>query len=418
MALVRRFGFLGLALAASIPALVWTVVPFRPATMRREARARVTRRLLARVGGIFPKLGQFASTRVDIVPAHYRGELALLRSGCLSEPACAFASALAPLSDRLSGLEPDPVGVGAIAQVYRARSAYSGEPLAVKAIKPRAARDWSMDLRIARWTCRALDPLTRRFGLSLRDGFADLQAALEAHRDLRDEADAMQYVARACAENGLRVRIPTPVFPAARDLLVTDFVVAEQADSLGIAPEVARQAVLDAMALLFRMIFDIGVVHCDLHPGNLLVDRDGQLVVLDFGGCRRLSSQTRTAFRALFASIGTRDGARASALFLGMALPYHGAKGVPDAERFNADVQALMDEVHSKNVSNFRVARFVEGVFRVHRRHGLVAGADFVAIILALLVFEGTALRLAPEADFQRMALEILMDPWSSAGQK
>ena len=412
MHLVRRCCFLVLVIAASLPMLSMTLLPFRPASSRREARARAACRLLTRLGGVFPKLGQIASTRVDVVPVHYRGEFALLRNGCMSEPTHAFNAVLAPLSDRLTDLEIDPIGVGAIAQVYRAVFAVTGEPLAIKAIKPRAARDWNADLRIAGWSCRFLDPLARRFGMSLGNAFADLQVALEAHRDLRDEADAMQVVARACAENGFRVRIPTPVLPATSDLLVTDYLAAEQADSHRLPPEMARQAAMDAMALLFRMIFDIGVVHCDLHPGNMLVDRDGQLVVLDFGGCRRISTPTRTAFRALFASIGTRDGEGASAVFLRMALPHHSSSCSLDADCFNADVQALLDQVHLKSVSNFRVARFVEGIFRIHKRHGLVAGADFVAIILALLVFEGTALRLVPEADFQQSALGILMDPW------
>lgn len=412
MFLLGRCCRLALALFASIPVFLWSLLPLRSTTSRRRARAEAARRLFLRFGGVFPKLAQIASTRVDVVPMHYRESFAQLRNGCVKEATQSFTSALGALSDEVTGVEVDPLGVGAIAQVHRAKLAATGNLLAIKAIKPRAARDWDADLRIARWSCHLLDPLTRRFGLSLDGAFADLNAALGMHRDLRDEAEAMQTVARACSENGLRVHIPGVVFAATCDLLAIEYLTAEQIDSRRLDPDVAKSAAMDAMTLLFRMIFDIGVVHCDLHPGNMLVDQNGQLVVLDFGGCRHISTRTRTAFRTLFASIGTRDGGGAAAVFLRMSRPRQGSPCALGLDSFCADVQALVDEVHLKRVSSFRVARFVEGIFRVHKRHGLVAGADFVAIILALLVFEGTALRLIPDANFQSVALSVLMDPW------
>merc|ERR1719309_183261 len=60
-----------------------------------------------------------------------------------------------------------------------------------------------------------------------------------------------------------------------------------------------------------RMIFDEGYVHCDPHPGNVLVQKDKtgntQIVLLDHGLYTQLASQFRYNYADFWQAIINRD---------------------------------------------------------------------------------------------------------------
>ena len=84
--------------------------------------------------------------------------------------------------------------------------------------------------------------------------------------------------------------------------------------------DVARRLV----AFFGDQIFQHGFVHCDPHPGNILVRGDGKLIVLDFGMVRRLQPTFRYEFCCLWKALITRDLALARRGLQGMGVdPAH-----------------------------------------------------------------------------------------------
>src|SRR5438445_781675 len=75
-----------------------------------------------------------------------------------------------------------------------------------------------------------------------------------------------------------------------------------------------------AVSLLFRMVFVDGLVHCDMHAGNLFVRPDGSLVLVDFGFVCELSPADRRAFTDFFLGFATGDGRRAADVVVDTAL--------------------------------------------------------------------------------------------------
>jgi ubiquinone biosynthesis protein len=78
------------------------------------------------------------------------------------------------------------------------------------------------------------------------------------------------------------------------------------------AEEVARWAV----RAFLHMIFRDGFFHCDPHPGNLLVDREGRIGIVDFGMNKRLSPLVMTMLRENLLATVTRDAERYARSFL------------------------------------------------------------------------------------------------------
>lgn len=68
------------------------------------------------------------------------------------------------------------------------------------------------------------------------------------------------------------------------------------------------------------MIFKHGFVHCDPHPGNVLVMRNGGIALLDHGVYRDLSPQLRRDYCALWLAVlsGSKGAMRAACERLGV----------------------------------------------------------------------------------------------------
>lgn len=79
--------------------------------------------------------------------------------------------------------------------------------------------------------------------------------------------------------------------------------------SLSISPKKIASMISDAFG---KMIFRDGFLHCDPHPGNLLVRKcpttdTAQLVLLDHGLYRQLDDSFRKTFCDLYVSLLNRD---------------------------------------------------------------------------------------------------------------
>ena len=79
------------------------------------------------------------------------------------------------------------------------------------------------------------------------------------------------------------------------------------------ADGVDRVALADRLISVFlRQIFTIGIFHADPHPGNILVEPDGTIVLIDLGAVGRLGAGHREAVLDMLAaaSMGNAAGLR------------------------------------------------------------------------------------------------------------
>ena len=217
------------------------------------------------------------------------------------------------LASAFEHFDPEPVASASLAQVYRARTR-EGRAVAVKIQQRPVARFLQVDLL----TIELYYALLARLIPGLRLGWL----AEETQRHMAEELD---FVAEA--ENARTVqRLLAPEFPASQlvvpttlpalcgpRVLTMDWVDGSRIDD---APALAA-ARADVPALAARlqrifgaMIFVHGFVHCDPHPGNILVTPSGALALLDHGIYRRLSPELRRGYAALWLAVLAGDRAR------------------------------------------------------------------------------------------------------------
>lgn len=281
------------------------------------------RRTLESAGGIFVKLGQVASTRSDVLPSAWCEELSKLRSA--AEPQAPDV-VMARLSEEL-GRSPDdafetfdwtPLASASIAQVHRATLATAQGPVEVVVKVQRTGLDETLALDGA--AVRQLAGLIQRrtpLGLSvqpadLADEFLD---SVAEELDFTIEAANATDLAEQLAELD-RIRVPM----IHRDLstscvLTEEFVSAPNIGDI----EALEAAGFDRAEIAHRLIeaflhqiFDAGVFHADPHPGNILIEPDGTIVLIDLGAVGRIGPGHRAAVLDMLAaaSVGDAGGLR------------------------------------------------------------------------------------------------------------
>ena len=287
---------------------------------RSQSRAGLSRRLrraFERLGPSYIKLGQILSSGEGLFPEELVGEFRLLRDRV---PAESFPVVRRIIEEDLgrgvetlfASLDPVPLAAASIAQVHAATLA-SGESVVVKVQRPTVAQVVRRDLAAMSWLAPLLVGRIPVAALANPPALVELFAeTIVEELDFRLEAQNMLDVARVLAETGQRAL----VVPRPHPRLVTRRVlVMERLDGFrwGDAASM-RAAGIDTAAVLRAALIAFlegallhGVFHGDLHGGNLFVQHDARVALLDFGITGRLDEIERVALLRLVMTASAAD---------------------------------------------------------------------------------------------------------------
>lgn len=415
--LVGRVARLGWVLAGTAGrlALVWLAT--RPAARRAAFPDLVMDLVITRInrsGPTFIKMAQLLSTRRDLLPPALCARLATLHD---TVPAMS-PKVVRRLADRGLGgaldrlcarFYPEAVASGSIACVYRAELR-DGTTVAVKVRRPRADRVLRADLTLMRGMSRLLAKLPAFRSLPVREMVDQLNGVIGAQLDFGREAEAL----RALAVNlrGLpRVRVPAVrtdvVSPGpAGGVLVMEFVPGLVRRTPADLPPGSGPALVSlCLDAVYQMLFRDGLVHNDLHPGNLYFMTDGSIVVVDAGFVTKLSPAAKKSFAEFFYAMAMGNGKRCADILMETGtLP-----DSFDAAAFHDEIAELVRANSGVRSKDFNLLQFSATLFDVQRRHRLYAEPEFVFPILSLLVLEGAIKEFAPDTDFQSKAVPYIL---------
>ena len=282
--------------------------------------------LAVEMGGVLIKLGQYLSTRVDILPREVTGAL----SGLQDEvPAAEWPQVAAqieddfqrPLADIFSHFEPVPIGAASLAQVHTAQLP-DGQSVVVKVLRPGIEILVETDLeaiaRAVQWL-KAWRFVRRRIDLDWV--VEEFSSTTRRELDLLAEGRNVEHFTELFDDDDDdEVYLPKVYWPYSARRTLTEENVAylkvsdlDALEAHGIAPSaVARQLYRTYM----RQIFVHHWVHADPHPGNIFVkpiadgDEGGgqfQVVFVDFGMVAEIPPRLRAALRRFIIGLGSRD---------------------------------------------------------------------------------------------------------------
>jgi len=261
------------------------------------------------------KIGQLGSLRSDLVPHEITDELSKLQDRVAPH---AYDEIHAQLThglgrapeDVFASFDPVPIAAASIGQVHHA-VLQDGREVAVKVQYPGIERAVAVDMAVARFALWVFNFLTVA---DTRRLFNELLESIEAEMDYIQEgrmAEEVRANLSAVPEFKDRFVIPDIYWDyTSRRVLTMQYtpgIKINDQDGLRAAGlDIDETAVLCAH-LFLHQIFRDGVFHADPHPGNLFVDPDGRIIVLDFGMNKRIDPKVRDAIRRNMVATVVRD---------------------------------------------------------------------------------------------------------------
>lgn len=324
--------------------IAWEVVGPRLGLRRLAERTREQRlqrtaarfRVLAiALGGLMIKLGQFLSSRLDVLPRSITNELSGLQDEVPAEKLDALLSVATaelggPLSEHFAWFDEEPLAAASLGQAHRARlrDADADElgfrDVVVKIQRPHIQQVIEVDLaalrRVGRWLTRYRPIASRANVPGLIEEFA--HTSLNEVEYLAEAANAERFAENFAADP--RVKVPRIVWEltSRRVLTLEDVSAIKIADHAAItAAGIDRGQVATVLVESYlQQIFRDSFVHLDPHPGNLFVtpitdpapgEPAWKLTFIDFGMMGEVPENLREGLTEALISVGLRDGARA-----------------------------------------------------------------------------------------------------------
>lgn len=369
------------------------------------------------LGPSWIKLGQFLSTRPDIIGAALASDLEQLQDQLppfpQAEAEAIIAQALGkPVTEIFVSFGP-AIAAASIAQVHKAQIEKNGviETVAVKVLRPHVRAWFSRDLSAFFTAAR----LFERFNPSLRRlhpvGVVEtLRASVAVEMDLRLEAAALSEMADNI-KNDPDFHLPHVEWNlTTQNVLTTGWIEGIPLNDL----EAVRAAGHDfknlARILLqnfLRHALRDGFFHADLHQGNLFVDAQGRIAAVDLGIMGRLGTTERRFLAEILWSFIRRDYMRGADVHFdaGYVPPHH------SRELFAQALRAIGEPIQQKKAQEISMARVLGQLFEYTELFDMETQLQLVMLQKTMVVTEGVARTLDPDLDIWAIS-EPVVSEW------
>ncbi len=366
------------------------------------------------LGPSYIKLGQWLSSRADLLPQPYLDVLESLQDDVLPEP---FSDVRPILEKELGSLDkvfdyfnPASISGASLGQVYRA--GYKGQDVVVKISRPNIEETIGQNIYIL----KKLLPIATRFidenlRFSAEGMLSQFIETVYEEMDYRIEAknlveiknnlknDKSVIIPKVYLDRTSRHVITLEYLPGIK---VTDIKTLDQHD-IDRAKLVYR-----IHRLFFKMLLRHSIFHADPHPGNISITSNGTIILYDFGMVGRLDDETRRRLVRLYLGLIDKDPVRTTDVLMelgtleasvdrrlvekGLELSIQSLHG-KKVDRM--EVKALQD-LANKTLSRFpfrlpknlalymRMASILEGIYHYHD-----VKFQFVRVLVSLLEEEG-----------------------------
>ena len=366
------------------------------------------------LGPSYIKLGQWLSSRADLLPQPYLDVLEKLQDNVRPEPFLdvkpILERELGSLENIFESFDPSAISGASLGQVYRAR--YKEKDVVVKISRPNIEEAIGQNIYIL----KKLLPLATRFidenlRFSAEGMLSQFIETVHEEMDYRIEAKNLIQIRNNLKEDKSVIIPKVYLDRTSRHVITMEYLPGTKITDI----KTLNQNNIDRAKLVYRihrlffkMLLRHSIFHADPHPGNISITNEGTIILYDFGMVGRLDDETRRRLVRLYLGLVDKDPVRTTDVLLelgtlepsvdrrlvekGLELSIqslHGRK----VDRM--EVKALQD-LANKTLSRFpfrlpknlalymRMASILEGIYHYHN-----VKFQFVRVLVSLLEEEG-----------------------------
>ena len=389
----------------NIEVLIKVLVAFRVAAIK--------------LGVLMIKLGQFLSSRADLLPEEAIQVLISLQDEVPPAPFEHVVSVIESetgkrVEDIFSVLERKCTAAASLAQVHKATLLSTGETVAVKIQRPNTEQLVRMDLSTLKFVIRVINLFVDT------TGFIDLMSIYrEFKRTTYEEIDYAAEAANAKRFKEMFKDDSTIYIPRMYDQYITPhMLVIEWIDGIKVNDYVALEALgISRLEVAKRMVsayfyqfFVEGFFHADPHPGNIFVKKgvtteDGGPVVafIDFGMVGSLTKSMKQSLKDLFVSFLSRNSRSLVNALVKLGFVGPGANMVA----IEQGMSLMMEQYFGMSLGDVReleIPEVAQDVERLLYGQPFQIPAQFAFTGRAISTLVGVSTGLAPEFNFVEVA--------------
>jgi predicted unusual protein kinase regulating ubiquinone biosynthesis (AarF/ABC1/UbiB family) len=381
---------------------------------RFRKHAKRALKIFIELGPSYIKLGQWLSSRADLLPLPYLEELSKLQD---EVPPAEFSrvkpiieSELGKIENIFESFNTSALSGASLGQVYLAK--YASREVIIKTSRPNIEKVIENDIYIL----KKILPLATRFidpnlAFSAEGMLSQFIETVYEEMDYRIEANNLITIKRNLAGDNTVIVPSVFLERTSKHVLTMEYIpgikITDIAalDAIGIDRPLL---VTQVHRLFFKMLLRHNIFHADPHPGNISVADNGAIILYDFGMVGRLDNKTRLRLIRLYLGMIDKDPPRTVNVLmeLGTLEPTVNRYVVEKAielsiqslygnEVDKMEVKALTD-LANKTMSRFpfrlpknlalymRMASIIEGIYLHHK-----VKFHFVRVLAKILEGEG-----------------------------
>ena len=366
------------------------------------------------LGPAYIKLGQWLSSRADLLPQPYLDVLEKLQDDVSPAP----FSDVRPILEKELGMldnifeyfDTSAISGASLGQVYRAK--YKARDVAVKISRPNIEETIGKNIYIV----KKLLPIATRFidenlRFSAEGMLSQFIETVDEEMDYRTEARNLIDIKNNLKEDTSVIIPKVYLDRTSRHVITLDYLPGTKITDIRTLNQhnIDRaKLVYRIHRLFFKMLLRHSIFHADPHPGNISVTNNGTIILYDFGMVGRLDDETRRRLVRLYLGLIDKDPVRTTDVLIelgtleasvdrrlvekGLELSIQSLHG-KKVDRM--EVKALQD-LANKTLSRFpfrlpknlalymRMASILEGIYHYHN-----VRFQFVRVLVNLLEEEG-----------------------------
>lgn len=269
----------------------WGIKPLSPLALKKSVIS---------LGASFIKLAQVLATRSDFFPEAYLIELKELHDQLppmSSEEFQKVYNKAFPDNKSFKTFENTPLASASVGQVHRA-TLHDGTLVAVKLLRYNIAVQVKADIRIIAFFNNLFQPLFSTYTKNSIDAvIGEFAKMILQEVSFNNELQNLKTFSEVYKNSGVKFPKPYEVF-SSNEALVMSFEEGFRFDdkenllkhNIDFRPLISKLVNFYTEQMLIE-----GYFHADPHPGNLLVSKSGELILLDFGMVKRVPNNSRIA---------------------------------------------------------------------------------------------------------------------------
>lgn len=371
------------------------------------------------LGPTFIKVGQLFSTRADLFPGPYVGELTKLQD---QVPAFGFEQVCSiiekdlgrPIHKLFLSFDKIPIAAASLGQVHKAQL-LSGEVVVVKVQRPGLKQLFTIDLEILKKIAQYFQNHPRwGKGRDWAGIYQECCRILWLETDYLNEGRNADIFRRNFRDHDW-VKVPRVYWRyTSRRVLTLEYVPGikisqyQDLETAGLDRKVLAR--LGAKSYL-EQILHHGFFHADPHPGNLAVNEQGALIFYDFGMMGEIKTNVRQGLMDVLFGIAERSADRVvSALInLGALTP------TGDMAPVRRSIQFILENLMDKPFEEQSVSSISEDLYEIAYDQPFRFPATFTFVMRAFSTLEGVGKGLDPDFNFMEVAQPFAMELMTSS---